>query len=313
MMSGISTMDVNQVGKLLVGDGLGSSVHLFSSSGDHIRAYSIPKCLPDDSPKFYPSGVRFLGQDKVIVMTLSGAIAVLSIDGRCIKASRRLSRLSMGFCTSNDSIFFLGIPLPVGIDSTLPPIITVYSSELHQLDEIPVKIPEYPVLNAGRGGIMGRNIDCFGNGPLFTYLGSTDAIPVDSRQDILPQRPEFYEKRPRDLLPTMSKEEKRKEWNRYITTDGIFALDDDTRMLVYRTINDRWLPKGAEDLYVYMGLSIASNIGQFASVSTISSFVPLATGYGYLYGQADPELLSDTDLGNPLILRYRFKRPVLRN
>ncbi|MCY3999526.1 MAG: hypothetical protein OXF06_02475 [Bacteroidetes bacterium] len=127
------------------------------------------------------------------------------------------------------------------------------------------------------------------------------------------QRPEFYEKRPRDLLPTMSKEEKRKEWNRYITTDGIFALDDDTRMLVYRTINDRWLPKGAEDLYVYMGLSIASNIGQFASVSTISSFVPLATGYGYLYGQVDPELLSDTDLGNPLILRYRFKRPVLRN
>ncbi|MCY3999523.1 MAG: hypothetical protein OXF84_01775 [Bacteroidetes bacterium] len=56
MMSGISTMDVNQVGKLLVGDGLGSSVHLFSSSGDHIRAYSIPKCLPDDSPKFCPSG-----------------------------------------------------------------------------------------------------------------------------------------------------------------------------------------------------------------------------------------------------------------
>ena len=107
MMSGISTMDVNQAGSLLVGDGLGSRVHLFSSSGEYIRAYSMRKCLPDDSPKYDPSGVRFLGQDKVIVKTLAGQVAVLTIDGQCIKASRRLPRRTMGFCTSNDSIFFL--------------------------------------------------------------------------------------------------------------------------------------------------------------------------------------------------------------
>jgi len=110
----------------------------------------------------------------------------------------------------------------------------------------------------------------------------------------------------------MSLDVKREEWNHYITTDGIFALDAHTCMLVYRNIEDRWLPKGAEDLYLYRGVSITSNTGQFSSVSTISSFVPLAAGYNYLYAQSDPELLADGDIGNPIVLRYRFIHPKTR-
>ncbi|MXZ18565.1 MAG: hypothetical protein F4069_06960 [Rhodothermaceae bacterium] len=304
----ISFLDVNQEGSFLVADLVGRSVHLFSSSGEHIRPYPVPECLPDDAENYSPFSSRFLGNDYVVVMAFNGAVSVFSTDGRCIEATRRISKPSFGFCTSNDSILFLGPPWPVR-NSVEEPAIIIYSPELHKLGEVPVKWPEFPVLNMGRGGIVGRNIDCFSDGPFYIYLGSMDAIPVRSSGNILRQRPEFYEQRPRDLSPDMSLDAKREEWNNYITTDGIFALDGHTRMLVYRNIDDRWLPEGAEDLYLYRGVSIASNKGEFSSLSTISSFVPLAAGYGYLYGQADPELLPDGDIGNPLILRYRFIRP----
>ncbi len=49
-----------------------------------------------------------------------------------------------------------------------------------QLDELPIKSPESPVLNEGRGRIKGRNVDCFSSGALYIYLGTTDAIPIHS-------------------------------------------------------------------------------------------------------------------------------------
>ncbi|MXW83188.1 MAG: hypothetical protein F4246_01920 [Rhodothermaceae bacterium] len=81
-------------------------------------------------------------------------------------------------------------------------------------------------------------------------------------------------------------------------------------MLVYRNIDDRWRPEETEGLSVYLGLSIASNIKQFPSRSTISPISPLATGDGYIYSQGDPELLPDGDVGNPTVLRYRFIPPI---
>ena len=310
IISQISFLDVNQQGSLLISDYISRSINLFSSSGEHIKAYAIPDCLPDDAENYYPFSSRFLGKDHVVVMTFSGAVAVFSIDGHCVGANRRLPKPSIGFCTSNDSIIFLGMPVPVR-NSVLQPTIMVYSPDLQELNEIPVNWPEYPVLNAGRGGIKGRNIDCFRNGPFYIYLESMDAIPVHTQVNIIQQRPNFYVKRPHDLSLDMSLDERRKEWNKHITTDGIFALDAHTRLLVYRNIDDRWIPKGSEDPYLYRGISISSNIGEFHGLSTISSFVPLAAGYSNLYGQEDPELLPDGDVGNPIVLRYRFIHPTL--
>ena len=304
----ISFLDVNQAGSLLVTDGIGRSVNLFSSSGEYVRAYSVPECLPD-LESFHPFSSRFLGEDRVVVMTLGGAAAVFSIDGRCIGATRRLPEPSQGFCTSDESIFFLGIPSMMARTSDQNAII-VYSPELRKLREIYVELPEFPVLNAGRGGIIGRNIDCFSDGPFYTYLGSMDAIPALPNENYSKQRPEFYKKRPRDLTTEMSLEAKRREWNNYITTDGIFALDGQTRMLVYRNIDDRWQLEETEGLSVHLGLSIASNIKQFPNRSTFSPISPLATGDGYVYSQGDPELLPDGDVGNPIVLRYRFIPPI---
>jgi len=192
IISQISFLDVNQEGRFLITDFISRSVHLFSSSGEHVRPYSVAECLPDDAENYSPFSSRFLGRDYIVVMAFSGAVAVFRTDGHCVVATRKTSKPSFGFCTSNDSILFLGLPWPVK-NSIEPPTIIIYSSDLQKLNEIPVKSPEFPVLNMGRGGIVGRNIDCFNDGPFYIYLGSMDAIPVHSNRNILYQRPEFYE------------------------------------------------------------------------------------------------------------------------
>ncbi|MCY3614498.1 MAG: hypothetical protein OXH03_05305 [Bacteroidetes bacterium] len=304
----ISFLDVNQAGSLLVTDGIGRSVNLFSSTGEYVRAYSVPECLPDIE-NFHPFSSRFLGQDHVVVMTLRGAVVVFGTDGRCVGATRRLPESSIGFCTSDDSIFFLGIPSIMSRTSDQNAII-VYSPELRKLREISVGLPEFPVLNAGRVGIIGRSIDCFGDGPFYTYLGSMDAIPALPNENFSKQRPEFYKKRPRDLATEMSLEAKRREWDSYISTNGIFALDGNTRMLIYRNIDEQWQPEESVDPRMRVGVSIASNTEQFPNRSAISTIVPIATGDGYLYGRGDPEMLPDGDVGNPVVLRYRFIPPL---
>ena len=303
----ISFLDVNREGRFLVTDGVGGRVDLFSSSGEHIRAYSVPDCLPD-LERLYPFSSRFLGEDHIVTMTLRGAVVVFGTDGSCAGATRRLPFPSVGFCTNVDSIFFLGIPLPVNKVSGRNTI-AVYSPELRKLRDIPVMWPEFPMLNVGRGGIMGRNIDCFSDAPFYTYLESMDAIPARSHVEITQQRPEFFEKRPRDLSQHMSLEVQNAEWNKYITTDGIFALDGYTRMLVYRNIGDKWQLEVEGSDRKRRGVSVASNVGRFPHRSTISSTVPIAAGFGYVYSRAAPELLPDGDVGNPVVLRYRFIPP----
>lgn len=302
----ISFLDVNQNGNLLISDGLGRRIDLFSSSGNHLRAYSVPECLPDDSEDFYPFSSRFMGADHVVTRLSGGGVVVFSTDGRCVGASRNLPIFSLGFCTSEDSIFFLSVPMPVAKTPDHNSI-AVFSPELRKLRDIPVEWPEFPRLNVGRMGIAGRNIDCFGDGPYYTYLESMDAIPAWSRVEI--QRPAFFEKRPHDLSRHLSREAKRVEWNKYITTDGVFAVDHQTRMLVYRNLDDQWQPEGLEDDSFRMGISVASNVGQFPPRSTITYVWPLAAGEGYVYSKGDPELLPDGDVGNPIVLRYRFVPP----
>ncbi len=306
IIGAIMFLDVNQEGDLLVTDFIGGSVNLFASSGEHIRTYSPRECLPDDE-NLTPYSARFAGKGHVVTKDLGSRVVVLTADDHCVSATRRMLHLSKGFCTSGDSLFFLAWPEPWASSSSYNSVL-VYSLGLQSLRDIPVEWPKFPRLNRPFSGMWDRSIDCFGDGPYFTYLESMDAIPVRFDAQLTQQRPEFYSPRPQDLQRNMSREEMTAEWQKYLSTSAVFALTSQTRMLLYSNLADRWRPEGVEVGYRY-GISVASNVGLFPPRSTISPDKPLAAGYGYIYRQGDHEPLPDGDVGNPLILRYRFIPP----
>ena len=49
----------------------------------------------------------------------------------------------------------------------------------------------------------------------------------------------------------------------------MISMDDHTRMLVYRNIDDRWLPEGAEDLYLYRGMGMQVTQGIFLALDDL--------------------------------------------
>ncbi len=307
IIGAIMFLDVNQEGDFLVTDFIGGGVNLFASSGEHIRTYAPQKCLPDDED-LTPYSARFAGRGHVVTKDLGDRVVVLTADGRCISATRRMLHRTKGFCASGDSLFFLVWPDPY-ITSSSHNSVAVYSLELQSLRDIPVEWPKFPRLNFPFSGKWDRSIDCFGDGPYFTYLESMDAIPVRVDAQSTQQRPEFYSPRPQDIQRNMSREERSAEWNKYLTTDAVIALTSQTRMVLYRNLADQWQLEGVEGAGYHYGISIASNVGRFPPRSTITPDQPLAAGYGYIYSQGDHEPLSDGDVGNPLILRYRFILP----
>ncbi len=307
IIGAIMFLDVNQEGDLLVTDFIGGGVNLFASSGEHIRTYSPQECLPDDED-LTPFSARFADRGHVVTKDLGDKVVVLTADGRCVSATRRMLHRAKGFCASGDSLFFLVWPNPWTSSSSHNSVV-VYSPELQVLRDIPVEWPKFPRLNVPFSAMWDRSIDCFGDGPYFTYLESMDAIPVRFDAKAAQQRPEFYSPRPQDLQRHMSREEMRAEYDKYLTTSAVFALTSQTRMVVYSHLADRWRLEGIEGTGGQYGISVASNVGRFPPRSTISPVWPDAAGNGYIYSQGDHEPLADGDVGNPLIFRYRFIPP----
>ena len=52
-----------------------------------------------------------------------------------------------------------------------------------------------------------------------------------------------------------------------------------------------------------------SNSGMFNGTSTVPYKAPKTARYGYLYFLGDNEVMADGDVGNPVVLRYKFKPP----
>lgn len=307
IIGAIMFLDVNQEGDLLVTDFIGGSVNLFASSGEHIRTYSPRKCLPDDED-LTPYSARFAGKGHVVTKDLESRVVVLTADDRCVGATRRMLHRFKGFCASGDSLFFFVWPDPYLTSSSYNSVV-VNSLELQSLRDIPVEGPKFPRLNLPFVGMWDRSIDCFGDGPYFTYLESLDAIPVRFDAQLTQQRPEFYSPQPRDIPRNISREAMTAEWQEYLSTNAVFALTSQTRMVLYKNLADRWQVEGVEDDGFRLGISVANNVGRFPPRSTISPVWPDAAGYGYIYSGGDHEPLPNGDVGNPLILRYRFIPP----
>lgn len=73
---------------------------------------------------------------------------------------------------------------------------------------------------------------------------------------------------------------------------GVFALDRSTRMVPFIQIDQEWARWSEETGHV-IGISAASNTGQFPGRSTISHVWPISAGNGYFYAEGEHESLSD--------------------
>lgn len=300
----IAFLDVNAQGDLLVADDFGRATHLFSQSGEHKRSYTVSDCLPDDAETFAPWVSRFMGANRIFTMAGSGGGAVVfGPEGDCQGATRHLTQSVYDVCTREDSIFVLRNATTASEAAVL-----VYSPELARIGELAVNQTEFVSLNFLSRGLQARSMECFADGAYHVFRESMDGIPVRSRSLPVQYRPVFFEARPSDLTPFAGIEVHLQESSAYPSASGIFALEDHTRMVFFTNLDDKWTLPGS-DSYTPAGMIVASNAEHFPARSTLAPISPIAGGNGYMYSLGDNELLPDGDIGNQVIVRYRFVTP----
>lgn len=296
-------LDADVAGNVLIHDFQANLVHMFASTGGHMATFDMDECLPRDFDHVVHA-VRVVDEGRVVLTTMEGAMVVFDRSGGCLIAKQLTSPL-LAFCSRGDSLFtFLGLQ-GRGTGST----VEVYSMDLEFQRKIPLPPPQFHRLTAGNLGFTGgRQMDCFPDGPYFKYPEFMDASPVYGHGAIR-SRPEFFVERDRDLDGEPLTPERRASKEAFPELGGIYALEDDTRMMLFYNIREEHRPNGALKRWA-TGISIVSNSNSFSSVSTISPKRPLAARHGVLYFVGDNVPNEDGDVGNQAILRYRFKRPV---
>lgn len=296
----IDFLDVSREGHLLIADRISMRAHHFSASGKHIQTYLIGTCQPDhadDRVKF----ARFIGGGRVMLLGGDGSVAVFDESGGCAATEFRYPIGLEGTCAIGDSVLMQPGYLPF-----FNPEVQAVTRDLEMLDVWQIEKPEFPWLNRIYKGFGGRSMACFADGPYYKYAEWSDALPVFSRGNVAQVDPVFFTKRVRDIRRESDLLTKRDEINEYPTNSGIMAIDSTTRMIVYSKLPTEWrLP----DVLLQTGIAVVSNVGAFPARTAVVPFYPVGAANGYVYREADHEILPDGDFGNPLILRYKFVPP----
>ena len=288
-------IDVDEVGNLLITDQGGQITHLFSATGMHLTSYSVPDCVPDEAD-FLPVSSRFYSGGRIVIFSRREGGAVFDRSGDCLVGTRMWNMYSKSICTQEDSIFMHKDPL----ETTA---VSVYDSALNHLTDIPIRSPRLNMLNLTTN-VAGRSIECFDDGAHYLYLEDMDSWPVKVNSRRIRYEPDFFRRRPHDVsgLPPY--------WQilEYPVSIGVFALDKSTRMVPFIYLDREWM-RWSEESGHLIGISVASNTGQFPGRSTISHVWPISAGNGYFYAEGEHEPLPDGEVGNPILIRYRFVPP----
>lgn len=290
-------VDVDKAGNLLITDEVSRITHLFSATGVHMTSYSVPDCVPDEAD-FLPGSSRFIGGGRIVVMSRGRGGAVFDRDGDCLVGTRRWDPLSKAICTQEGSIFMHKQ------EPREKASVSVYDSALKHLTEIPIRSPRLTMLNLTTSGMPGRSVECFDDGAHYLYIEDMDSWPVRVDNNRIRYQPDFFRRRPDDVSGIPPIEQLRE----YPSAIAVFAIDKSTRMVAFIELGQEWARWREEPGHV-MGLSVASNKGQFPGRSTISHVWPISAGNGYYYAEGEHEPLPDGEVGNPTLIRYRFKPP----
>ena len=294
-------MDVDTAGNMLLTDIASNLAHLFAPTGDHTASFSMDTCFPTDAG-LDVWAAQFASDNRVILAELGHGMVVFDRSGECLAAKLLTSR-SQSFCTGGDSIYTFR-----GLQSLSTSIMDVYSLNLEVEREILLEMPELTRLNQNFQGISGRDLACFDRGPWYKYHDEMDARPVFARDRVTRARPDFFVKRDQDLRANMDFHEKSEMLDAFPMLVGLYALDEDWRLGTFNRIGDEYRSEDTVGRSPY-GLSIVSNSGRFRPRSTVPYKAPEAARHGYLYFLGDHVPMEDGDVGNQVVIRYRFKVP----
>ena len=290
-------IDVDEAGNLLVTDEVSRITHLFSAMGVHMMSYSAPDCVPDEAD-FEPVSSRFISGGRIVVMSRARGGAVFDRGGGCLVGTRIWNNLSKSICTQEDSIF-MHKGVPRGKTS-----LSVYDSALEHLTDIPIRSPRLIMLNRTTGGLPGRSLECFDGGAHYLYIKDMDSWPVRVDSSRIRHQPDFFRRRLDDVsgIPPIG------QILEYPSAIAVFALDKSTRMVAFIGLDQKWA-RWSEESGPMIGLSVASNENRFPGRSTISHMFPISAGNGDFYAEGEHEPLPDGEVGNPILIRYRFIPP----
>ena len=293
-------LDVNSKGELLVLDTESQGVHLFSPEGLLVWTTTIGDCYPGANFNFNAQA-SFLDDSHVAVLINKGAI-VLDQNGECVQTvtDSDLATNTWALCSHRDTIF--AMPRDIR-DSTF---IRAYSPDFTLIDQFPLPTPKFQ----RRASIMltnsGSAMACFNDDVWWVYTEDFDAAPRLSRAGLTRFMPDFFVERTQDYpdfeVVTQSNfreitEMLDKAEAEATGVEGIFALDSETRVIVY---NNGTIGRGAV---------IATHSDRFPAVSTPIEKTPKAVGSGGLYILGDLEDEAIEEAVNPPIIRYRFVPP----
>lgn len=291
-------MDTDTAGNLLITD----LAHLFTPAGDHTASFSMDACFPTDTGLDVWTA-QFAGDNRVILAELGDAVVLFDRSGECL-AAKRLAAKFLSFCTAGDSVFVFR-----GLKGLTKSVMDVYSLGLGFGREINLALPELTRLNLNYHGVAGRDLACFDRGPWYKYHEEMDARPVYVRGRVTKALPDFFVQRDEDLRADIEFRDRSRVLNAFPTPGGLYALDKDSRMGTFSPISDEFRLENMEGRYP-VGLSIVSNSGRFRSISTVPYRAPKTARHGYVYFLGDHAPMDNGEVGNPVVIRHRFKAPV---
>ena len=299
----IRFLDADASGHLLITDVSSGLVHLFEATGRHISTFDKDVCYPNDNGHFVQAA-RFADNGTILVSTLEGAMVVFDRADNCVAARPDLTSPILSYCTWGDSLYtFLSLRGP-----DRKQMFEVYTMDLAFQRAIEHASPEFPRLNGNYLGFAGRNMDCFQGGPLYKHHEDMDVKPVSGQELQIQARPEFFVKRDEDIPDTRDRGIRRQAFDAFPLLNGLYALDEDVRMMLFYGIDESHRLEGDTRRYV-VGFSIASNSNQFAPMSTVPHKTPYTASHGYLYFVGDGVVMPDGEIGNSTIIRHRFIPP----
>ena len=280
-------LDVSDHGDFLFTDDVMKAFHFFTSSGHHVRSFTVSQCNPEDGGA--PLNAKFLEDGSIMATTARGGYA-FHADGTCKKRLPELTAHRPSFCEWQGSVYFLN-------SKRLPPKIHAYSMASGIVRDYDLRKPEFPMVTMVNRGRVGREIACFDQGVFYRYPESIDAEPLWPSNDPVFHRPPFYRPPQRDLIRTDDMgariDDLMELMGESTYVSGIFELDDIHRLVSFDPTPER-------------SLNIV-NMETQTSVSSVTELRFTLAKHGLLYVLGDHESLPSGEVGNQMLEIWQFR------